>query len=141
MDHKFSPDGIEMVMDAIGGKSFANSYKCLDRRAAGGVRFVRSGRTGREESTPRGLSAIMQTPRFNPLRLMSDNITVIGVILGKMLSRTALMRREMEEIFKLYETGKIKPVIGKSFPLADAVSAHKYIHARKNIGKVILNVK
>src|SRR6202041_2009945 len=26
---KFSPDGIEMVMDAIGGKSFANSYKCL----------------------------------------------------------------------------------------------------------------
>ena len=26
---KFAPDGIEMVMDAIGGKSFGNSYKCL----------------------------------------------------------------------------------------------------------------
>jgi NADPH:quinone reductase-like Zn-dependent oxidoreductase len=35
----------------------------------------------------------------------------------------------------------VKPVIGKTFPLADAVSAHKYIQARKNIGKVILSVK
>ena len=26
---KFAPDGIEMVMDAIGGKSFSQSYKCL----------------------------------------------------------------------------------------------------------------
>src|SRR6185312_16990402 len=26
---KFAPDGIEMVMDAIGGKSFARSAKCL----------------------------------------------------------------------------------------------------------------
>jgi NADPH:quinone reductase-like Zn-dependent oxidoreductase len=130
------------VMDAIGGKSFANSYKCLGptgRLVVYGLSAA-AGPDGKK-STPRGLSAILQTPRFNPLRLMSDNITVIGVSLGKMLSRTALMRREMEEIFKLFETGKIKPVIGKSFPLADAVSAHKYIHARKNIGKVILNVK
>ena len=27
--HKFAPDGIEMVMDAIGGKSFSRSYQCL----------------------------------------------------------------------------------------------------------------
>jgi NADPH2:quinone reductase len=66
---------------------------------------------------------------------------VIGVSLGTMPSRSAMLRSEMEEIFKLYENGKVKPVIGKSFPLGDAASAHKYIHARKNIGKVILNVK
>ena len=51
------------------------------------------------------------------------------------------MRREMEEIFKLYETGKSSRSSGNHSRLADAVSAHKYIHARKNIGKVILNVK
>ena len=139
---KFSPDGIEMVMDAIGGKSFANSYKCLGptgRLVVYGLSAA-AGPDGKK-SAARGLSAILQTPRFNPLRLMADNITVIGVSLGKMLSKAGLMHREMEEVFKLYETGKIKPVIGKSFPLADAVSAHKYIHARKNIGKVILNVK
>ena len=26
---KFAPDGIEMVMDPIGGRSFAQSFKCL----------------------------------------------------------------------------------------------------------------
>src|SRR5277367_3951073 len=139
---KFSPDGIEMVMDAIGGKSFANSYKCLGptgRLVVYGVSSA-AGADGKK-SVSRGLGALLQMPRFSPLKLMRDNITVIGVSLGKMLSKAGLMRREMEEVFKLYETGKIKPVIGKSFPLADAVSAHTYIHARKNIGKVILNVK
>ena len=30
---KFAPDGIEMVMDPIGGKSFARSYECLGLEA------------------------------------------------------------------------------------------------------------
>src|SRR5271167_2696566 len=75
---KFSPDGIEMVMDAIGGKSFANSYKCLGptgRLVVYGLSAA-AGSDGKK-STQIGLSAILQTPRFNPLRLMSDNITVI----------------------------------------------------------------
>jgi NADPH2:quinone reductase len=72
---------------------------------------------------------------------MADNIAVIGINLGKMPSRAGLMRSEMDEIFKMYQAGKIKPLVGKSFPLGDAAAAHKYIHARKNIGKVILNVK
>ena len=73
--------------------------------------------------------------------MMSQNISVIGVSLGKLASRGALLRGELDEIFKLYAAGKVKPVIGKTFPLADAASAHKYIQARKNIGKVILTVK
>jgi NADPH:quinone reductase-like Zn-dependent oxidoreductase len=32
-------------------------------------------------------------------------------------------------------------VIGKSFPLADAAAAHRFIQERKNIGKVVLTVK
>jgi NADPH2:quinone reductase len=41
----------------------------------------------------------------------------------------------------MYVAGKIKPVIGKSFPLADAAAAHRFIQERKNIGKVVLTVK
>ena len=139
---KFSPDGIEMVMDAVGGKSLANSYKCLGptgRLVVYGLSAA-VGPDGKK-SFVRGLGALLQMPRFNPLKLMRDNITVIGVSLGTMPSRAALMRSEIEEIFKLYASGKLKPVIGKSFPLADAASAHKYIHSRKNIGKVVLHVK
>jgi NADPH:quinone reductase-like Zn-dependent oxidoreductase len=31
--------------------------------------------------------------------------------------------------------------VGKTFPLAQAAEAHRYIHDRKNIGKVILTIK
>ena len=63
---------------------------------------------------------------------------MIGVNLSRMQSRGALLRGEMDEIFRMYAPGKIKPVIGKTFPLAEAAAAHQYIHDRKNIGKVIL---
>jgi NADPH:quinone reductase-like Zn-dependent oxidoreductase len=46
----------------------------------------------------------------------------------------------MDEILKLHQLAKIKPVIAKSFPLEQAAEAHRFIHARKNIGKVLLLV-
>jgi len=89
----------------------------------------------------RGVQALLQTPRFHPLKLMRQNTAVIGVNLGRMPARGNLLRGEMDEIFRMYTGGKIKPVIGKTFPLASAAAAHQYIHERKNIGKVILAVK
>jgi len=88
-----------------------------------------------------GLKALAQTPRFHPLKMMSQNLAVIGVSLGAMPSRGALLRREMDDIFKMYGEGKIKPVIAKTFPLEQASAAHQFIHDRKNIGKVILSVR
>jgi len=73
--------------------------------------------------------------------LMSQNLAVIGVSMGSLGSRGVLLRREMDEIFRLYGEGKIKPVIAKTFPLEQAAAAHQYIHDRKNIGKVILSVR
>jgi len=139
---KYAPDGIEMVMDPIGGKSFALSQKCLGSTGRLVVYgFSAAAGPDGKRSLWRGLKAILQTPRFAPLKLMSDNISVIGVHLGRMRSRAALLRRELDELFRMYAAGKIKPVIGKSFPLADAAAAHRFIHDRKNIGKVILTVK
>ena len=140
--HKFAPEGIEMVMDAIGGKSFSRSYQCLGptgRLVIYGLSAA-AGTQGKRNWT-RGLSALLQTPRFHPLKLMSDNISVIGVNLTKLQARPALLHPEIEELFRLYGAGKIKPVVSKTFPLAQAAAAHQYIHDRKNIGKVILTVK
>ncbi len=139
---KYAPDGIEMVMDPIGGKSFARSRDCLGpagRLVVYGFSTA-AGEDGKK-SWVRGLKAMAQTPRFHPLQLMRDNLSVIGVNLGRMQSRGALLRGELGEIFKMYAAGKIKPVIGKTFPLAQAAEAHRYIHARKNIGKVVLTLK
>jgi len=139
---KFAPDGIEMVMDPIGGKSLARGQQCLGptgRLVVYGLSEA-AGTSGKR-SLVSGLKALAQTPRFHPLKMMSQNLAVIGVSLGAMESRLPLLRREIDDIFKLYADGKIKPVIAKTFPLEQAAAAHQYIHDRKNIGKVILSVR
>eukprot|EP00040_Diaphanoeca_grandis_P021938 m.117386 g.117386 ORF g.117386 m.117386 type:complete len:345 (-) comp28577_c0_seq1:100-1134(-) len=40
----------------------------------------------------------------------------------------------------LFETGKLKPVIDKTFPLADASAAHAYMEENKSVGKILLVV-
>jgi synaptic vesicle membrane protein VAT-1 len=139
---KFAPDGIEMVMDPIGGSSLTRSQQCLGptgRLVIYGLADAAGPRGKR--SLVRGLTALAQTPRFHPLKLMSQNLAVIGVSLGQLGSRVALLRRELEDIFHLYTAGKIKPVIAKTFPLDQAGAAHQFLHDRKNIGKVILSVR
>ena len=139
---KFSPDGIEMVMDAVGGKSFARSYKCLGptgRLVVYG--FSAAAGPDGKRSWWRSLKAFAQMPRFSPLKLMGQSVSVMGVNLGQVQRRGALLRTELDDLFRMYAAGKIKPVIGKTFPLDQAAAAHQYIHDRKNIGKVILSVK
>jgi NADPH:quinone reductase-like Zn-dependent oxidoreductase len=139
---KYAPDGIEMAMDPIGGKSFARSYACLGptgRLVVYG--FSAAAGPDGKRSWLRSLTALLQTPRFHPLKLMGQSVSVIGVNLGQVRSRGALVRNELAEIFRMYGEGKIKPVIGKTFPLEQGAAAHQYIQDRKNIGKVILAVK
>ena len=144
--HRVAADGIEMVMDPIGGKSFARSYQCLGptgRLVVYGFSAA-AGPEGASRTSPsslwRGLRALAQMPRFNPLRLMRQNAAVIGVHLGRMKGKEALLGRQLEEIFRMYAAGQVKPVIGRTFPLEAAAEAHRFIHARQNIGKVVLKV-
>ena len=36
------------------------------------------------------------------------------------------------------ETGKIKPIVDKTFPLAEAGAAHAYMESGSHLGKVVL---
>jgi NADPH:quinone reductase-like Zn-dependent oxidoreductase len=139
---KFAPGGIEMVMDPIGGKTLARSYECLGSTGRLVVcGFSAAAGPGVRRNWLHALAELMQMPRFHPLKLMRQNISIIGVNLSGLQARGALLRSELDELFRLYAAGKIKPVIAKTFPLAQAAAAHRFIHDRKNIGKVILTVK
>jgi NADPH2:quinone reductase len=48
------------------------------------------------------------------------------------------MRRGIEESFKLIAQGKVKLLVGKSFPLAQAAEAHKFMESRQSTGKLVL---
>lgn len=139
---KYAPGGVEMVMDSIGGKSWARSYECLapmGRLVAYG--FSAAASPDGKHDRIRGAKASMQTPRFNPLDLMKKGASVVGVNLGQARLRGDHLHTELNEIFRFYAAGKIKPMISKTFPLEQASAAHQYVQERKNLGKVILTVK
>jgi putative PIG3 family NAD(P)H quinone oxidoreductase len=50
---------------------------------------------------------------------------------------TALKTR----VWPLLEAGKVKPMIYKTFPLADAAAAHRLMETNKHIGKIVLTVR
>jgi NADPH:quinone reductase-like Zn-dependent oxidoreductase len=136
-----APRGIEMVMDPIGGKSWARSLRCLGtmgRLVVFGFSAA-AGPSGRR-SAVRAAKAYFQMPRISPLKLMERNLAVIGVHLGRMQGREAVLARQTEEIMRLYSAGAVRPVVGKTFPLEKAAEAHRYIQSRQNVGKVVLTV-
>jgi NADPH:quinone reductase-like Zn-dependent oxidoreductase len=136
---RIAPDGIELAFDAVGGESYTKSRRCLGptgRLVVYGF-SVAVGPEGKR-SLWRGARALLKTERYHPLKMIDANLAVIGVHIGRMRGREALLRRHMEEIFRMYEAGEVKPVIGKTFPLREAATAHRSIHDRKNIGKVLL---
>ena len=137
--HHAAPRGIEMVLDPIGGKSWARSLRCLGpmgRLIVFGFSAA-AGPSGKR-SLARASKAFFQMPRISPLKLMERNLAVIGVHLGRMQGREAVLAREMEELLRMYAAGEIQPVVGKTFPLEQAAAAHRYIHDRQNVGKVVL---
>ena len=44
----------------------------------------------------------------------------------------------MRELIELAELGRLRPVVGGTYPLAEAAAAHAAIEARKPIAKVVL---
>ena len=42
------------------------------------------------------------------------------------------------EVWPLLAQGRIKPIIYRTFPLADAGGAHRLMHSNQHIGKIVL---
>ena len=47
----------------------------------------------------------------------------------------------LEELTKLIEAGKMKPIVSQTLPLADASKAHQQIETHHTLGKIVLKVK
>ena len=128
--------GVDMVLDATG--AFRKSYRCLaplGRLVCFGLSQASS---GMGPSRLRALMAVLQLPWFHPISLMNDNKAVIGVNLGHLWDHIGMLRREMLGLIADYDAGRIKPIVSKTFPLADAAKAHRFLQERQNVGKVVL---
>jgi NADPH2:quinone reductase len=54
--------------------------------------------------------------------------------------KAAIARKLRERVWPLFEQGKLKPVIYKTFPLEQAAQAHALMESSTHIGKIVLQV-
>ena len=127
-----SGDGVDVVVDGVGEDRFRRSLSVLRF----GGRVVAYGYTAgvtSETDADRDLETTLSAgvPLYD---LLSDARGIIGVHLA---APTATLHRWWDHLLALHAAGEIAPRV-TTLPLADAAEAHRRLHARQNVGKLVL---
>ncbi|PYQ70096.1 MAG: NAD(P)H-quinone oxidoreductase [Acidobacteria bacterium] len=118
--------GVDVVLDMVGAEYFPRN---LDVLAVEG-RLV-------EIATLHGVKA-----ELNIQTIMHRRLTVTGSTLRArpVAEKGAIARAVREHVWPLVESGAVKPVVFKTFPLRDAASAHRLMESGDHIGKIVLTI-
>jgi NADPH:quinone reductase-like Zn-dependent oxidoreductase len=129
---------LDLALDAIGGRSFKRSYSLLrpgGRLVCFGASSIQQG----ERRDPlKALRVVAEMPRFHPLRLMNESRAVIGLNILRIWDSGRPLDEYLEPLSAWVAEGHIRPVVAREFPLEQGAEAHRFMHERRNIGKVVL---
>lgn len=115
--------GVDLALDGVGGSAFTDAVEAL----APGGRVVTYGMASGNVPT-------VATPR-----LFFDNKSVIGYHLEEALNRTPeTVLDAVPRVVDLLASGDPEVVVGETFPLAEAATAHRRLETRASTGKLVL---
>jgi NADPH2:quinone reductase len=117
---------VNLVLEMVGGKTFDDSLEIL----APFGRLVVYGMASRVAPT------IIQ-----PASLMGGSKTITGFWLQHCFGKKELMNDVIEQLFALVVAGKLKPIIGATYPISQAAIAHTAMRSRETTGKITLDPK
>jgi len=131
---------LDLAFDGIGGRSFKQSFALLRT----GGRLVCFGasevQAGERRSPVRALRVLAQMPRFNPIKLMSESKSVIGLNMLKLWDAKGSLDEYVGPLSAWVEQDRIHPIVAREFALEQGAEAHRFVHERKNFGKVVLSL-
>ena len=132
--------GIDIALDPVGGPATAACRRLLAPLGRLVFYGLSAAMPSQRRSWLRAARAWLGTPRVHPLALIEPNIGVFGVHLLHLGAKQTILRPALETIYEAVVGGELKPVVDRAFPLDrdGAVAAHAYLHARRNLGKVVL---
>jgi NADPH:quinone reductase-like Zn-dependent oxidoreductase len=107
--------GVDIVFEHVGKATWEESIKSLKY----GGKLVTCGATTGPEAA------------VNINILFGKQLSLLGSFMGNM--------GELHEVLKHVFSGKLKPVVDKTFPLREAAAAHQRMEEGKQFGKIVLN--
>ncbi|VVS97530.1 putative NAD(P)H quinone oxidoreductase, PIG3 family [Sphingomonas sp. EC-HK361] len=118
--------GVAAVLDMVGGDYVPRNLQCLAE-------------DGRHVSIAVQGGATTTIPIFE---IMRRRLTLTGSTLrGRDTAFKALVADELSRtVWPHVEAGRLKPVIDRSFALADAADAHRRMEAGDHVGKIVLTI-
>jgi len=74
--------------------------------------------------------------------VLRRRLTVTGSTLRprSVAFKEAIARRLREVVWPLIESGRVKPMLFRTFPLAQAADAHRLMESSQHVGKIVLTV-
>ena len=111
---------VDVVFDPVGGQLFADSIKLL--RPLGAAIAI-------------GFAGGLWQP-IDPALLVGRNVGVQGFYLGRLMQRHPEVVREAAlDLLRLWSAGKVRPIVGATFPLAEAAEAHRLVESGARPGR------
>lgn len=115
--------GVDVVYDSVGKTTFDKSLNCLRRRGY----LVLCGQSS---------GAVAP---FDPQILNAKgSLFLTRPTLAHYIADRAELLWRANDLFTWMRAGKLRVRIDRTFPLADAASAHRYLESRQAIGKLLL---
>jgi NADPH2:quinone reductase len=115
--------GADIIYDPVGGELAERSTKCIAFEG----RIVVIGFTSGKFSS------------FASNHILIKNYSVVGLHWGSYRDHNpAKIQQAWNELFALYEGGKLKPVIGGRFHMESVADAMELLASRKAVGKIVM---
>ena len=131
---------LDLIVDGIGARSWKDGYRLLRP----GGRLVMIGASsfvsGEKRNLPKAAANLARVPRFNPIKLASESISIVGLNMLRLWDARVSLDEFIEPLSQWVDQGLLRPVVAETFPLDRVGDAHRFMGERKNIGKVVLTV-
>jgi len=126
INHKTKDQGVDVILDMIGGDYFPRNLKCMGFDARLIQIAIQNG----------------AKTEANLLPIMLKHLTISGSTLRPRSTsfKSKIARQLLEKVWPLFESGRIKPVVHTTFSLEQANKAHILMESSQHIGKIILTV-
>ncbi len=119
-------EGVDVILDMVGGDYIERNFAA----AAPKGRIVNI-------AFQKGATATVNFAPMLQKRLSFAATTLRG---RSNEEKGAIRDALLETVWPLFEAGKIKPVIDRAFPLAEALAAHARMASGENIGKILVTM-